>query len=141
MPLLLLLLMGIIQFGIMISDYSTLVDAARAGAQELAVGRGLTDPCDLAVKQAMANTAGAMSLPSSDLTPSFTNSTADYCGSTSTTSNSGCTFVYNSSCNSNGTEVQGDEATMSVTYPYTLSVFGLGVMHLTLSSSSSDAIQ
>jgi Flp pilus assembly protein TadG len=135
MPLLLLLLMGIIQFGIMISDYSTLVDAARAGAQELAVGRGLSDPCDLAVSQAMTNTAGAMSLPSSDITPSF-HSTADYCGTSS-----GCAFKYQSSCNANGNLVQGDEATMTISYPYTLSVIGLGVLHLNLSSSSSDAIQ
>jgi Flp pilus assembly protein TadG len=133
--------MGIIQFGIMISDYSTLVDAARAGAQALAVGRGLTDPCDLAVNQAIANTAGALSLPASDLTPSFTNSTADYCGSTSTTSNSNCTYKYETTCIVNGTEVQGDEATMSVKYPYRLSVFGMGVMNINLTSSSSDAIQ
>jgi Flp pilus assembly protein TadG len=135
LPILLLLLMGIIQFGIMISDYSTLVDAARSGAQELSVGRGLSDPCDLAVKQAMTNTAGAFSVPASDFTPSF-NSTADYCGTSS-----GCPFVYNTSCNSGGTLVQGDQATMSVSYPYTLSVMGLGVLHFTLRSSSSDAIQ
>lgn len=135
MPFLLLLLMGIIQMGIMLSDYSTLVDSARAGAQELSIGRGLTDPCDLAVKTAMSDAAGDLTLPSGDVTPSFS-STADYCGT-----NSSCKYVYNTSCNSNGALVQGDEVTMSISYPYTLSIIGLGILSLHLSTSSSDAVQ
>lgn len=139
MPLLLILVMAIIQFGIMLSDYSTLVDAARSGARELSLGRNLSDPCDLAVSQTMTSTAGSMSIPSGDITPSFTaasSSSPDYCGTGTT-----CNFVYKTSCNANGNEEQGDEAKITIQYPYTLSVFGLGVLHLNLSTSASDAIE
>jgi Flp pilus assembly protein TadG len=135
MPLLLLLVMAIIQFGIMLSEYSSLVNAGRAGARALALGRGLSNPCDPAVKAAMASTAGQFSIPSSDITPSFS-STKDFCGTSS-----GCTYVYASSCNTSGNENQSDDAEVTITYPYTLSVFGLGVMHLTLSTSSTDAVE
>ena len=95
-PVLLMLVIGMMQFGLLFNKYITLTDAVRGGARSLAIGRGLSDPCDLAVTQAMAGTAGAFSVPGSDFTPSF-NSTADYCGTSS-----GCTFVYNTGCNSNG---------------------------------------
>jgi len=130
MPFLLLLVMAIIQFGIMLSDYSTLVNASRAGARELAVGGTLTDPCTMAVSAAVASTAGEFTLPSSDVTASFPSSGQaaageDYCESGSTS----------------GAEVAGDEAEVTIQYPYTLSVFGMGIMHLNLTATSTQAIE
>ncbi len=49
LPLLLLLVTGIIQFGLMFNKYITLTDAVRSGARTLALGRGLSNPCDPAV--------------------------------------------------------------------------------------------
>jgi Flp pilus assembly protein TadG len=44
LPILLVLILGIMQFGIAYSHYLTLVDAVRAGARTAAVSRQATDP-------------------------------------------------------------------------------------------------
>jgi Flp pilus assembly protein TadG len=44
LPILVLLLFAVIQFGIIFNNYVTLTDATRAGARKGAVGRQLTDP-------------------------------------------------------------------------------------------------
>lgn len=129
-PILLLLVFAIIQFGIMMSDYSTLVDAARQGARELALGTTVSDPCARAVAQAQSTASGQFTLPSSDVTASFPASgqaTAgeDYCESGSTA----------------GQEVAGDEAEVKIVYPYTLRVFGLGLLNINLTTSSTDEIE
>jgi len=43
-PLLLVLLLGIVQFGIAFNNYVTLTDAVRAGARKAAVSRNTIDP-------------------------------------------------------------------------------------------------
>jgi len=147
MPVLLLLVTAILQFGSMYNTYEALTDAARGGARELSLGRGLSDPCDPAVQQTIQGTFGDFSLPSSDVTPSFATSsggatTTDYCGATSSTSGTACTpYVYDTSCNSNGNENEGDEAKVTISYPYTLSIFGMSVFHLTLTASAADAVE
>jgi Flp pilus assembly protein TadG len=44
LPVLVVLLFGIIQFGILFNNYMTLTDAVRAGAREAAVSRNDADP-------------------------------------------------------------------------------------------------
>ena len=44
LPILITLLFGIIQFGILYNNYVTLTDAARAGARTAVVSRGDSDP-------------------------------------------------------------------------------------------------
>jgi Flp pilus assembly protein TadG len=44
LPLLVLLLFGVIQFGIAFNNYITLTDAVRAGARKGSVARHMTDP-------------------------------------------------------------------------------------------------
>jgi Flp pilus assembly protein TadG len=134
LPLLLLLVTGIIEFGLMFNKYITLTDAARNGAQTLAVGRGLTDGCDPAVLQAVES-GSSTGLTSSQVTPSFSSS-SDQCGTG--------TYVYSASGNTvsgGNTWTQGDQATVTVTQPFTLSIFGMGLYQLNLSASASDAIQ
>jgi Flp pilus assembly protein TadG len=131
LPVLLMIVTGIIQFGSLYNKYITLTDAARNGAQTLALGRGLSNPCDPAVTQALQS-ASAVSLTSGQVTPSFS-SGSDFCGTG--------TYVYKSSGNTSGTEVQGDQATVTATQPVTLNVFGIGLFNLNLSASASDAVQ
>lgn len=145
MPLLLLLITGLIQLGIMLSDYSTLVNAARQGARALALGTTrLNDPCDPAVAQAMTSASGDFTIPSSDITPSFPaagQATAgeDYCGSTNGTA---CTpYVYDTSCHTSGAEVAGDQAEVTIVYPYTLKIFGMGLFTVNLTTTSSNAVE
>lgn len=144
MPFLLLLVTAIIQFGIMLSDYSTIVNSAREGARSLALGTSrANDPCDPAVAQAISSASGDFTIPSTDITPSFPNQAVageDYCGST--TPGTGCTpYVYNTSCNTSGAEVPGDQAEITIVYPYTLKVFGMGLFTVNLTSVSTNAIE
>jgi Flp pilus assembly protein TadG len=58
LPILVVLLFGIIQFGIAFNNYVTLTDAVRAGARKAAVSRNLSDPagaCKAAVLAAADN--------------------------------------------------------------------------------------
>jgi Flp pilus assembly protein TadG len=44
LPILLVLLLGIVQFGIIFNNYVTMTDAVRAGARKAAVSRNESDP-------------------------------------------------------------------------------------------------
>ena len=126
LPVLLLILTSILHFGLMFNKYLALTDAVRTGARTLALGRGLSDPCDPAVTQTV-NSAFATGLTSSQVSTTLTS--PDTCGSGSYPSRTG------------GSETQGNEATVSATYPYTVSVFGLPVFSLTLSATASDEVE
>ena len=126
LPVLLLLVTGIIQFGMMYNRYITLTDAVRTGVRELALGRGLNDPCDPAVTQTINSAIGA-NLTSSQVTTSLTS--PDSCGAGSYPSRTG------------GTENQGDQATVSASQPFSVTLFGLPVITVQLSASASEAIE
>jgi Flp pilus assembly protein TadG len=51
LPLLVVLLFGIIQFGVTFNNYITLTDAVRAGARKAAVSRHEKDPVSVTVDQ------------------------------------------------------------------------------------------
>lgn len=56
-PILLLLLFAILQFGIVFNNWITLTDAARAGARQAAVGRSVADPTGAAVSRTRTSAA------------------------------------------------------------------------------------
>jgi len=64
MPILLFLLLGIIQFGVVFNNYLTLTDAVRAGARKGAVSRRLTNPTQQVTTQVQD---AATDLTASDL--------------------------------------------------------------------------
>jgi Flp pilus assembly protein TadG len=127
LPLLLILVTGIIQFGSLYNKYLTLTDAARSGAQTLALGRGLSDGCDPAVLQTLQS-ASAIGLTSGQVTMSFP-SGSDTCGTGTYPNRTG------------GNEVLGDQATVIAAQPFTVNVFGMSLGTLSLSASASDAIE
>jgi Flp pilus assembly protein TadG len=55
LPLLLMILFGIIQFGIAYNNYLTVTDAARVGARKAAVSRTSPDPAGAAVQAAKSS--------------------------------------------------------------------------------------
>ena len=69
MPVLLLVIFGIIQFGVLYNDYISLTDATRVGARKAAVSRQTSDPVGLA-KTAVRNAAS--DLDASKLTVAVT---------------------------------------------------------------------
>jgi Flp pilus assembly protein TadG len=139
LPVLLLLVTGIIQFGLLFNRYLTLTDAVRSGAQTLSLGRnlGTSDPCDPAIAQTLSS-ASSTGLTSSQVTLSFTAQTPVPSPPPATASNCG-TGAYPSE--TGGTENQGDQASVTATQPFTLAVFGLPIINLNLTASASDAIQ
>jgi Flp pilus assembly protein TadG len=59
LPLLIVLMLGIIQFGIAFNHYVTLTDAVRAGARKAAVSRNSSDPAGECRAQVLAS-AGSL---------------------------------------------------------------------------------
>jgi Flp pilus assembly protein TadG len=57
LPILVVLLLGIVQFGILFNNYVTLTDAARAGARAAAVARQSGDPVGAATSAVRASGA------------------------------------------------------------------------------------
>jgi Flp pilus assembly protein TadG len=111
LPLLAVLMIGMIKFGILLNNYITLTNAVAAGARTLAVNRGVgtatPNACTLAYT---ALTNAATNLITSKITitepPVFTTSSGSAGADT-------CTAL-----------VAGDAATMQATYPCDLLVFG-----------------
>jgi Flp pilus assembly protein TadG len=59
LPVLLVLLLGIAQFGVTFNNYVSLTDAVRAGARKAAVSRNLSDPAG-ACRQQVLDSAGSL---------------------------------------------------------------------------------
>jgi Flp pilus assembly protein TadG len=66
LPLLLLVMFAVIQFGVTYNDYITLTDATRAGARKAAVSRHEDDPEAVAI-EAVENSAGGLDLDDLDV--------------------------------------------------------------------------
>ena len=71
LPILVLLLFAVIQFGIVFNNYVTLTDATRAGARKGAVGREIVNPAS-AVTTAVRNSASNLSQSKLNVTVSST---------------------------------------------------------------------
>jgi Flp pilus assembly protein TadG len=151
MPLVLLILFAIIQFGIMLSEYITVTDAARDGARELALQQGNNDPCDPAVKIAISDGSSinlaATSVTITFATPTGASTKLDYCVGPAPSSTppgwptSSSTYPASNTSSNAGAEVEGDTATMTVQKVFKPEVLGFGFFSVTLSSSASDAIE
>ena len=114
LPILLLVVMGILTFGLAINNYIMLTDATGVGARAMAISRGqTTDPCSTA---SAAIYAAAPLLTPDSLTFTFnlngTTYTGASCSSGSTTTGAASHLV------------QGLPAKVTVTYPCVLQVYG-----------------
>jgi Flp pilus assembly protein TadG len=114
LPVLLLVVTGILTFGLAYNNYVELTEATNVGARALAISRGATtDPCATA---AQAVIAAAPLLVAGNLTFSFqlngTNYTGTSCNSSSSTTGAA------------GNLVQGGNAVVTVNYPCSLAVYG-----------------
>lgn len=105
-PVLVLLIFGGIQFGITLNHYSTLTSATRDGAREFAVSRGNSTPMTDTVNQIYNS---APNLNHSDLTVALA------VDGKACTSDQDCSAAL----------VSGAPATVTVTYPCSLTVGGI----------------
>jgi Flp pilus assembly protein TadG len=113
LPILVALLLGIVQFGIVWNNYVTLTDATRAGARAAAVGRFAADPVGSATA-AVRNSAGTLNqakLSVSVPTPP------------------------------GGWSTPGTTVTVTATYPYSFSILGFKVKSGTLTSTTQERLE
>ncbi len=111
LPILILLLFAVIQFGIIFNNYVTLTDATRAGARKGAVSRQLgAVAANNAVVQAVRTSAS--DLKQSDLNVTVT---SDF--------------------------TAGSDVTVTATYPYNLNLIGLPVKSGWLSSTTEERVE
>jgi Flp pilus assembly protein TadG len=106
-PVLLLLVLGTFQFGIVISNYVLLTNAVGAGARQFALSRGDSTP--------YTDTVSVITGSSPTLTAASI---------TVTLSVNGTSCSNNSACSTALTSAAGQPATVAATYPCSLSVYG-----------------
>lgn len=116
-PLLLLLIFGIVQFGILFNNYLTLTDAVRAGARQAAVSRTLPNPVATTKTRVERSAAG---LQASKLVINVdpwdpVNGTPNW--------------------------AQGGDVTVKATYPYAINLFGFVVMSGTIKSETTERVE
>jgi Flp pilus assembly protein TadG len=110
-PILLLVLLGIMQLGVVYNNWVTLTDAARAGARKAAVCRTGCSP------DATTATVNAVKASAANLTPAKLG--------VSVTS----------------TWAQGADATVTATYPWSVNVMGVVVASGTMSASTTERVE
>ena len=116
-PLLLLLIFGIIQFGMLFNNYLALTDAVRVGARQAAVSRTLPDP--------VAATTTRLQGAATNLKVSNLVITVDpYDPLTDTP-----------------TWAQGGDVTVKATYPYAINLFGMVVMSGRIESETTERVE
>jgi Flp pilus assembly protein TadG len=135
-PLVMLLITGMVTFGLMLNTYLMLSHATDVGARNLALSRGATlNPCSDAV--AVINSA-APTLNSASLTYTFNIGSGTFTGGSGGFSGTGTT-----SCSVAGVSDMsaGSTATVSVTFPFQLLVYGWKASKWNITASTTEVIQ
>lgn len=136
LPVVMLLITGMITFGLMLNNYLVLSHATDVGARNLALSRGATtNPCSDAVT-AIQN--AAPNLASSSLNYTFNIGSGSFSGSST-----GFSGTTSASCSQAGVSdmVAGDNATVTVTYPFQLLVYGWKATTVNIAASTTEVIQ
>ncbi len=129
LPVLLMLLTAAVGFAVVFNQQLQLTFAVNAGAQLLSISRGqTTDPC-----QTTANAVFAAAPYLNQSNIKFT----IVLGSTTV-----ATSATNPSCSGSQTDlVQSNNATVTLTYPCTLQIFGISVPNCNLSAKTAASIE
>jgi Flp pilus assembly protein TadG len=121
LPVLAFVHFAILQFGITLNNYITLTNAVRDGARKGVTSRASTSP------DAVTVTKNAVKASAVDLDQSSTNCSVSLCVTVTPASASSW--------------VPGGDLTVTATYPYSISLFGLIVKSGTLSSTVTERIE
>jgi Flp pilus assembly protein TadG len=134
LPMLLLLATGIMVFGLAMNNYLQLTNAVSVGARTVAINAGVTlDPCATAANAILAAAPG---LNPANFTFSYTFSGHPY------SSNTCASSAFNTPGSAQDL-ASGSTATVTATYPFTLSVFGavFSQSNAVLQATSSELVQ
>ena len=114
LPILMAILLGIIQFGIIFNNYITLTDATRAGARKASVSRFLNDN-GASAKQAVQDSA--QGLDQTVLAPTISVTAApDW-------------------------STAGNQVTVTASYPYTINILGWTIKAGNLTSTTKERLE
>lgn len=129
-PLLLLLVTGVFWFGLALNNDLVLTNAVTSGAQAVAVARGQSpqDPC-AAAQTAVKDAAQGLTASSLDFTLTINGTQV---GTYEGTGSWSC---------SSTTMTAGQYATLTVTYPVTVNLFGAASRQYTMSASTTEVIE
>lgn len=116
-PLLLLLIFGIIQFGILFNNYLTLTDAVRAGARQASVSRTLPTPVATTTARVQGSAAGLDKNKLEILVTAF------------------------NPADGSATWAQGGDVTVEAKYPYHINLFGFVVMSGKIQSKTTERLE
>ncbi len=132
LPVLLLVLTGILTFGLAFNNYVLLTEATSIGARTLAISRGATtDPCATA---SSAVIAAAPLLTPANFSFTFVLNGASYTGASCSSGSSTTGAAANL--------VQGSNAIVTVTYPCSLVVYGANYApHCSLQAQMTELVQ
>jgi Flp pilus assembly protein TadG len=119
-PVLLLILLGIIQFAITFNHYLTLTDAVRAGARQASVGRSTSDPVGTAVARVRSAASGSL-----DTSPAVM----------------GVEVTYFDPVSGKSEPIQGGNVTVKATYPFSINILGIVVKDGTLTSETTERVE
>jgi Flp pilus assembly protein TadG len=124
-PILLLLAVGMAQFGMALNQYIMLTEAVRDGARLLSIARGSSTPYTSTINQ-VKSSAGTLTAASLTIT----------------TTVNGTACATDSACSTALSSASGQAASVSATYPCQLKVMGIDfVSNCTLSSSTTEMIE
>ncbi len=139
LPILLLIVTGIITFGIALNNYLELTDATSIGARQLAISRNQTlDPCNTA---ATAVQNAAPFLKATNFTFSFIFYNTNGTSVLGSTSGSSCSST-SSTTGYPADLVQGGSVQVTVQYPCNLSVYGVNYApHCQLTAQTTELVQ
>ena len=130
LPVLLLVVTGITSFGVTFNNYLELTEATSVGARQLAISRGQTqDPCQTLVT---AVEAAAPTLKPASLTFAISLNGNSYAGTS-------CSGSSTSGAPSN--MVLGTSAVVTVTYPYSLSLYAITMTSSNLTAQTTELMQ
>ncbi len=136
-PLALLLVLGGIVFGVGLNDYLVLNNATALGAQQLAISRKeATDPC-AAVYTAVTN--AAPNLTAANLTFTISVGGTKYVNGVKGSANVTCSGTTDLTAYDNNE--QGQNVSVTVTYPFTASFIGFSSQSYTMSATVGGVLQ
>jgi Flp pilus assembly protein TadG len=124
LPILVALLLGIVQFGIIFNNYETMTDAARVGARKAATGRFIGDN---GASGATAARSAASDLKQSDLGVDVQSCTPG-------------TYPCSSSPGQDWS-TPGNEVTVKVTYPYDIKILDIVVASGTITTVTKERLE
>ncbi len=148
LPIMMLLITGMASFGLMLNSYLMLTHASDVGARYLALTQGnfstggTANPCAMAATQ-IAAAAGTLAASNISYTIHFYNSAGTSTGSY-TSSNGAGSFGSGSTCASGGATAMGlggGTASVQLSYPFLMTVFGWTPTSMPLQAVTTEIIQ